>query len=223
MATSLINRPIVTNGLVLYLDAVNSKSYVSGLTWSDLSSSSSHLSLINGVSYTNNREMSFDGVDDFGYTLNTVAYGTGDFTWEVWVNANALSGNHYVLDHDNGVGNSGLIQWYTGTMRYYNATTGGGSVLYSTGFGNSFQTNTWYHLVVSRISGTTYLYTDGELIISDTDSHNYPTQDFLIGNYGGGGSYNWDGKISNVKIYSGKGLTQTEILQNYNALKNRFI
>ena len=31
-----------------------------------------------------------------------------------------------------------------------------------------------------------------------------------------------NGKISNVKIYKGKGLTATEVLQNYQALKTGF-
>jgi hypothetical protein len=44
---------IVTDGLVLYLDAANSKSYVSGsTTWSDLSRGGNNGTLTNGPTYS---------------------------------------------------------------------------------------------------------------------------------------------------------------------------
>lgn len=219
--------PVVTNGIVMYLDASNQKSYTIGSsTWLDLSVNLNDLTLINNPTYSlpNAGSILFDGVDDYGTTVSSASfnYGVGDFTWELWLNANTLSSNHYVIDHDLGGGNGGVIHWYTGVLAYYNSTTGLGSPLYYIGFGNNFLVNTWYHIVASRISGTTYLYTNGELITYDVDAHNFPTEELVIGNYGGGGYYTWDGLISNIKIYNGKGLTQTEVLQNYNALKNRF-
>ena len=56
---------IVTDGLVLCLDAGNPKSYPgSGTTWTDLSGQGNNGTLVNGVGYvgTNGGSLSFDGV-----------------------------------------------------------------------------------------------------------------------------------------------------------------
>jgi hypothetical protein len=58
---------IVTDGLVLYLDAGNPYSYVSGSTnWNDLSRSMLSGSLVNGPTYNTGSlgSIVFDGVDD---------------------------------------------------------------------------------------------------------------------------------------------------------------
>jgi hypothetical protein len=47
------------------------------------------------------------------------------------------------------------------------------------------------------------------------------TNGFRIGYWAGGGSYWWQGLISQVLMYN-RGLTASEILQNYNAIKGRF-
>ncbi len=64
---------IITSGLVLCLDAANSKSYPgSGTLWYDLSGNSNHITLTNGPTYSTNYggSIKFDGVDDFG-TINS--------------------------------------------------------------------------------------------------------------------------------------------------------
>ena len=54
---------IVTDGLVLYLDAANPKSYPgTGNVWNDLSGNGNDAILINSPTYNNNY-FSFDGVD----------------------------------------------------------------------------------------------------------------------------------------------------------------
>ena len=46
------NAPIVTDGLVFYVDAGNGNSYPgSGTTWSDLSGNNNHATLINGTTF----------------------------------------------------------------------------------------------------------------------------------------------------------------------------
>jgi|688.fasta_scaffold218786_3 hypothetical protein len=56
---------IVTNGLVLHLDAANTKSYTSGSsTWYDRSGKGAHGTLLNGVSWNSSGWFEFDGVDD---------------------------------------------------------------------------------------------------------------------------------------------------------------
>jgi hypothetical protein len=59
---------IVTDGLVLYLDAGNQLSYPgSGTTWTDLSRSQTNGTLVNGPTFNTGSlgSIVFDGVDDF--------------------------------------------------------------------------------------------------------------------------------------------------------------
>ena len=59
---------IVTNGLVLALDAANNKSYPgSGTTWSDLSNTGKNLTLTNGPTFSaaNLGSIVFDGTNDY--------------------------------------------------------------------------------------------------------------------------------------------------------------
>ena len=57
---------IVTDGLVLALDAADRNSYPgSGTTWFDVSGNNNHITLTNGPTFSNN-SIVFDGVDDFG-------------------------------------------------------------------------------------------------------------------------------------------------------------
>jgi hypothetical protein len=62
---------IVTDGLVLYLDAANLKSYSgTGSTWFDLSRQNFDSMLMNGTSFNNNNGecITFDGINDFCFT-----------------------------------------------------------------------------------------------------------------------------------------------------------
>lgn len=129
------------------------------------------------------------------------AYGTGDFSWEFWTYPTAstwTTGNFYFLDH--GTDNGGMVGYYLDKLRYYNSTTGVGSVLY-TGNG-TLPKNAWSHIAVNRVSGTTSIYVNGSLSSSASDSHNYGTQSLRVGNYGSAG-YNMEGYISNFRIVKG--------------------
>ena len=216
---------IVTDGLVMALDAANVKSYSGTELWTDLSGNSNNGTLTNGPTFSslNGGSIIFDGTNDHTEisSSNDFAYGTGDFTWEVWIYVNSFSGNRYLLDHGSNGGTISNGGSGNTKFHYFNTTTGTGSVLFTTGFGTSLSTSTWYHLVAVRKNGTTSLYTNGVLTASASDSHNYGAQVLNIGRYGAGG-FPFSGKISNVKIYKGKGLTAAEVAQNYNAIKERY-
>jgi hypothetical protein len=90
MSTAEGGGNIVVDGLVLYLDAANTKSYLgSGTTWSDLSRSENNGALINGPNFntSNNGVISFDGTNDSVQIPNSSSlnFGTGDFTIIIWV------------------------------------------------------------------------------------------------------------------------------------------
>ena len=90
--------------------------------------------------------------------------------------------------------------------------------------------DTWHHFALVREgTGTneTKFYLDGVLKGSTTITKSLTdaeTSGLRIGEEGdpGQGNVPFNGKISNVKLYKGKGLTAAEIEQNYNALKGRY-
>jgi hypothetical protein len=153
--------------------------------------------------YANNWSVHFDGTGDYLTVASSAqfAYGTGDFTWECWIfptSATWTSSNIYILDHGS---NGGTLSYNGNKLTYYNATTGTGSVLYTTGFGavTAFQ---WTHIAAVRSSGTTYLYKNGVLSASATDGHNYGNQAVTIGEYGTLGNA-FTGYISNLRLVKG--------------------
>ena len=219
------NPRIVTDGLVLYLDAGNTKSYPgSGTTWTDLSGNSNNGSLQNmdgtNLDSANGGSLTFDGTNDY-VSVSNVQPGTNDFTISVWVYKNNNTSNDYVWDFG---ANGGTLSSGTSVggygFRYYNATLGTGSNMYTQGTIPNI--NEWYEVTITRNSGTSTMYVNGQSITSSSgDTHNISSTTLYIGRYGGGTGYEHDGKMSNFKIYN-KALTPQEIQQNFNALRGRF-
>ena len=211
---------IVSSGLVLCLDAANKRSYPgTGTTWTDLSGNNNNGTLTNGPTFSagNQGSIVFDGVDDYGTVSNDTTSGTNDFAISTWLYSTESSNNRYILDFGN---NGGSLISDTGRYRYYNQTTGTGT-LYSDGI--SYVVNSWYNIVISRISSITYLYSNGISIRNASDTGNIGSwgTTLSVGRWGGGSLY-YQGRISNILIYKNKGLTFNEVLQNYNATKTRF-
>jgi uncharacterized delta-60 repeat protein len=82
------NPRIVTDGLVLALDAANPKSYPgSGTTWTDLSGNGNTGTLTNGPTYSsaNGGSIAFDGVDDYSALTSNYTLSAG-WTLSFWGN-----------------------------------------------------------------------------------------------------------------------------------------
>jgi len=214
---------VVTDGLVLALDAADVSSYPgSGTTWTDLSGNGNNGTLVNGVGYSGDNlgSLSFDGSDDY-ITVSNVQPNTNNFTISVWVYKFNNTSNDYIWDFgaNGGTLSSGTdISGYG--FRYYNSTLGTGSNMYTQG--TIPEINKWYNVVISRNSGTSSMYINGSFITSSSgDTHNISSTTLTIGDHGGSGIYSHHGYISNFSIYN-KALTAAEIQQNFNALRGRF-
>jgi len=129
------------------------------------------------------------------------AYGTGDFTVEMWVKpADATPG--YFCDHGSDNFSFGI---QSGSFFYYNGSAGFQE------FANaSDQIGFWQHVAVARSSGTTKTFIDGVEKDSFSDTHNFGSQIFTIGAYGPQSTNTFfDGKISNVRVVKGQALYTT--------------
>ena len=168
------------------------------------------------VDNTTVSNVSFDGTDDYATVSNNISPGTGDFAVSVFVYKTDTITNRYVWDFGSNGGTLSSGTSITAGFRYYNPTVG--YIL-----GPTHTVNTWYNLVVSRISGITYFYSNGSLVNSAADTGNigFWGTTLNIGRYGGGGNIHL-GSISNLFVYKGIGLTAAQVLQNFNALRGRY-
>ena len=220
---------IVTDGLVLCVDAANRKSYAGhGTTINDLSGNGRNGVLTNGPTFstTNAGTISFDGTNDkiiLNDTLAT-AFTTLYWTTDIWFKINDGYAGYDVM-----LGNGYPFQLYfhAGKIKAYLSSNAPSAAYFLSGM-TSTQTlsvDTWYNLIFVRSNTAYYYYINGAL--DKTSSSNTSVmavgQNLQIGNlWTNNDTYAWDGDISNVKIYN-KSLSPIEVLQNYNATKNRFI
>ena len=126
--------------------------------------------------------------------LNKIA--EGDFTIECWVRLDSLSqSNTLIFFTNNGQAGRRGLHIYSQTLQYSRS----GSFTITTG-NVLTATNTWYHIAVVRISGTTRIYVDGALAGTDTgDSYTLAaTADSRIG--GLAGAFSPDGYIDEFRI-----------------------
>jgi hypothetical protein len=212
---------IVTNGLVLALDAGNTKSYTSGsVTWGNLANPPLSGSLINGPTFDRNDggSIRFDGVDDYATvpSSNLWALGTNG-TIAMWA---FFTGN---IDANHRL-------WCTLNSSTYldayidNATGVFGLHGSSTSTTTLFPRERWVHVSVTYINGNIAVYFNGipQPLQGQTTAYNITnTGTLFIGQYSGGGGYTWRGRMSSMLIYN-RGFSAQEILQNYNATKTRF-
>lgn len=225
---------IITNGLILNLDAGNASSYPgTGTVWTDLSGQNNNGTLVNGVGYSssNGGTLTFDGVNDYVNMGNIFNFGTGDFTYEVVVLYNNLTSNASgaTIGKDNYSGTNTykgvLINISDGinfeTRNIINGSGPDNKVKYPQ---SNLSTNTWYIVNGIRNNNVLQLYVNGILRNSTTEST--PTditnsQSLRIGSLSDSSSQNLNGKIGLVRTYN-RALSDSEVLQNFNATKTRF-
>ena len=227
---------IVTNGLVLDLDAAKKDSYPgTGTSWRDISGNSNNGTLVNGPTFNSNNGGSivFDGVDDRVTISNPSIPLTGNWSVSSWFNLSSLPTTDNISNfYSQYIGEPGngrmilLLRNETGTVNKFQIFLGSGP-----GYSNQFitgvttaLTNTVYNLVAIRNGNTFNLYLNSNLENSqDLTGKNINILQstpeiggILSGNFG------WtNGKIYSTQIYN-RALSSSEVFQNYNALKGRY-
>ena len=217
---------IVTDGLVFYLDAANTKSYIgSGTTWTDLSRGDNS-GILNGAVFNslNGGSISFDGVDDNVNCGNNSALDVGNnITVNAWIflpSAGAITGYRPIVSK---VVSGATLGWEmgnsTGTLRCVFRPTSSTIDL----SGPTLSIGVWQMCTFTYNNVTARLYLNGVLGASTSSGGPVTlnsTQPLQVATRGIGGS-TFFGRISMVSVYN-RALSITEILQNYNANKSRF-
>jgi hypothetical protein len=128
------------------------------------------------------------------------AFGAGNFTIEMWINPTALDGDYKVLFVNNTLGNCQLnFSPYGNTLRFY--AGGAGSMLESGSL--SWQLGVWYHIAVSRISGTIKIYRDAlEVATGITTNSVGDSTNIDIGFHTPSNHYPFSGMIDEVRVWN---------------------
>jgi hypothetical protein len=227
MATQFANGKIVTDGLVLALDAADRNSYVSGsLVWNDVSGNAAGGSLVNspGYSASNGGSIVFDGIDDYLNTGAVIQAATSSFlqTFCSWLYGTG-SNNSFFGSDANFPGQFHLILQFqsSNVLAFQGSYYGALSPTPDQNNTVSITPNsTWNHGCVVKTAASTFdVYFNGVKVITGA-LKGAATSSLL--NLGRPWSSVWrPSVISNVQVYN-RALTDQEILQNYNAQKSRF-
>jgi hypothetical protein len=210
----------------LCLDAGNRKSYGgTGNVWRDLAGSNNG-DLINGPTFSSasGGSIVFDGSDDYGYIeANSAAFtfGTSTFSIEVWAYLSNANASYFKTILSIGTYENGILFrhqpaddafYIAGTAWFWNCAT-------------VMPQNVWKHLVITKQASNVKIYANGILILSESNAPLNVTP-ITPDSHIAASSHNtaevWPGNISTYRVYNGKALTPTEILQNYNATKSRY-
>jgi hypothetical protein len=210
---------IVRDGLIFDLDAAKFDSYPkTGTRWSDIVWLTSGGTLINGPTFNgdNGGSIVFDGVDDGVNLISTITLGNGNWTISMWAYANSFPSNFGRLISNNNSGPvSNAFGMASGKISYHSYL-----VSWTQQLGNTtLNVGNWYNLIWVNTSGSMVMYVNG---VADSNSFTSTTSNGgPINCIGKNWANSFSGRVATTQIYN-RALTQTEITQNYNALKGRY-
>ena len=235
------NPKIVTDGLLIYIDAANTKSYPgSGTTATDLTGNSYNGTLNSGTAFStdNKGTWRFDGTDDRinidtqpgypatvddAFTIESAIYIPTGADW--WAD-NGSSGTT-IVGRGNYDGGIGFLRAGTTTITWWiRPVSNGRGVNYTAAY------DQWY-VLTGTFNGTNdaggmKFYINGELVgsttVSDALSTALDNSSWLLGGnnaFGGTNGLYGQGDIPYFRLYN-RALTEAEAKQNFNALRKRF-
>jgi len=229
------NPKIVTDQLILYLDAANPKSYPgSGTTWYDLSGNGNDVTLYNSPTYStdNYGHFSFDGTNQYARTTSTFDLSSvNKVTVEIAMAKNDTSTTGMAYEQtsnwNNQTGGFGLYPNSTGSATYstnYHHTNAlGFNPMNISTFTNGTdifvvsKSWTWLNRIQdSHINGNPM---NSATAVGSADS-TFTDDYFYIGSRGGTSLYH-NFKVYYIKVYASQH-TDAQALENFNATRGRF-
>jgi hypothetical protein len=222
---------MVTDGLVLSLDAANLKSYpTTGTTWTDLSRNGNNGTLVNmgstGFSSSNSGVLVFDGIDDY-VNSNFGVSNNNSFTVSFWMYYLSDGGTRGIITTWDTSWNGFAIAMANSNLRSWTNNGAAGGMNWVS---HSTISNVWSHVTLTYdyTTKTQSGYINGVFRISETLGTTITHSTLQVGRGGQTSSsqlsnYPYSNfRISNLFIYN-RALSASEVLQNYNATKWRFI
>jgi hypothetical protein len=241
MSTTEGGGNIIQASLYYYLDASNPKSFTGGTYIQDLSRLQySGGTLIGGALYSPSNKgcITFDGVDEYVTLDKNIAFSTNSiskYSFSIWfspsVLINSSNSNIYIIFEAQNTNIYAATDNYLqidpaegGKMSFSTFITAGNSLTTTT---NVWEANKWYNVVCTYDSAISKksIYVNGILENSNTSFGCFfnTRNAFSLCVYSFPfNQYFFPGRIGNFSLYT-KALTATEVLQNYNAKKYKYI
>lgn len=213
---------IVTNGLVLCLDARNTKSYSgSGTTWYDLSGYDKHavmnnFSASNFTTFNGVRCFESDNTSNQCFKTSNFTFPTSGRTYEIWVAQKAVNIGWQTWIDDNN----------TDTGYVFLGLNNASIYVYPQSFGATVVTNQWYNVIYTLAGGNgsaVKLYINGALVGSGTYTGTPITGSGTLYILGDDNNKNENSSAygSIVRAYN-RVLSESEINQNFQATRDSF-
>jgi hypothetical protein len=220
---TVVDLPIVSSGLQLYLDAGRALSYPgSGTAWNDLSGNSRNGTLTNGPAYsaTNGGSIVFDGSNDFVQCSGSLTATAATFV--IWIRRNGPQDDFDGIMYSRSATATGIS--FFGTTNKISYTWNNAVNTYTWDSGLLIPDLTWCMVAVSVTSTTAKAYlcqSGGITSATNTVSHTSATlDDIKIGQDDLGGRY-FNGNIAIAQLYN-IALSAEQISQNFQADRARF-
>ena len=215
---------IVTDGLVLCLDAGSRKSYPgSGATWSDLVTRTKTASLTNSPSFSQNNvgSLVFNSASQQFGTLASPGVSGQNLTASIWVFP-TTSGTFMTpltnMTFDSTTTGYAIQQRNNGTFWVSVGIWGvGGDTVSSI----PYTTNQWINLTMTYNGATISAYSNGVLFGTTASTRTFTEGTLTVGKGAINASEHFTGNISTVSLYS-RALSASEVSQNFNATRGRF-
>ena len=220
------NPKVVPDGLVLALDAGNTKSYPgSGTTWTDTVGGNNG-TLTNGPTYSSNNGgyLDFDGTNDH-VTLPELSIAGNEITCTVWnygINTKQSAIIHLQDSNNRDVLNIHL-PWSNGVV-YFDKGRDASDVDRISKSASNTEYQGWHHwaFTANASTGRMKIYLDGSLWQSGTGkTRTLNDVTGTVRRIAGSGLTYHRGYIGNLMLYT-RELTASEVLTTYNALKGRY-
>jgi hypothetical protein len=213
---------VITDGLILYLDAANTKSYPgSGTTWTDLSRGGNNGTLTNGPTFNsgNGGSIVFDGTNDFISILGSTSITTA--TLLIWVYRNGAQPNYAGIFYSRGFQANGMSFFSTTNNLSYTWNSSSGTFSFNS---NLNVPNLQWSMCAVSISATNAILYVGSSSGLLSATNNVSNSSTIVNGLRIASDAFWSpfrGNVSNAMFYN-RALSQTEILQNFNATKGRY-
>ena len=224
---------IITEGANYLIDAGSERSYSgSGTTVNSLMGTASS-TMYNGVGFQSgvaHGTWRFDGVNDYIKTTDVLVSSPSKLTIGGWFRRNGANTTwacplHHGTDYSVG-GSSFFIAMQSGNYQLV-ATIGANTTNIGWGPGSTgiyASQDVWYHVISTWDGSVVKVYVDGvnkaTYNLSAYTSLTTPTR---VGASADGEGYILNGDVAHVFVAPNTHFTAAEVLQNYNAQKNRFI
>lgn len=228
---------VVQDSLYYYLDASNTKSYTGGTYIKDLSKiQNSGGTLMSGASYSSSNKgcISLNGTDGYiALTQITSNQTYGKYSLGTWFSPaidinSGITSNYMIVEAQNTLGGGADNYIYFDSTQLgklsFQVVTPSRIITTTT---NDWKAGKWYNVVCTYdiLTSTMSLYINGVLQNSALAINCY----FNTNSYFNLGTYSsptkqwfFPGRLGNFMLYT-KTLTATEVLQNYNAAKYKYI